>query len=38
MNADTCHWMLVSRNRLITARDLVTGRLTHRDYPVVKLT
>jgi hypothetical protein len=27
-----------NKRLLITARDLVTGRLTHRDYPVVKLT
>ena len=27
-----------NKRLLITARDLQTGRLTHRDYPVVKLT
>jgi molecular chaperone DnaK (HSP70) len=27
-----------NKRLLITARDLVTGRVTHRDYPVVKLT
>jgi molecular chaperone DnaK (HSP70) len=27
-----------NKRLLLTARDLVTGRLTHRDYPVVKLT
>jgi molecular chaperone DnaK (HSP70) len=27
-----------NKRLLITARDLLTGRLTHRDYPVVKLT
>jgi hypothetical protein len=27
-----------NKRLLLTARDLRTGRLTHRDYPVVKLT
>jgi hypothetical protein len=27
-----------NKRLLVTARDLRTGRLTHRDYPVVKLT
>ena len=27
-----------NKRLLITARDLQTGRLTHREYPVVKLT